>query len=99
MAAQPVTKLPEGDDWLYELKLDGSPYSGSVTGPILLSTAAVACPNVSQNIHRLQGIAKLLDRILASCEQSLARLVDFRIEQPIACARLCRLKEQACITC
>jgi ATP-dependent DNA ligase len=25
-AAQSVTKLPEGDDWLYELKLDGSPY-------------------------------------------------------------------------
>jgi DNA ligase D-like protein (predicted ligase) len=23
MAAQPVAKLPEGDDWLYELKLDG----------------------------------------------------------------------------
>jgi ATP-dependent DNA ligase len=23
MAAQPVEKLPEGDDWLYELKLDG----------------------------------------------------------------------------
>jgi len=27
MAAQSVSKLPEGDDWLYELKLDGSPYS------------------------------------------------------------------------
>jgi hypothetical protein len=26
-----VAKLPEGDDWLYELKLDGSPYSGAVT--------------------------------------------------------------------
>src|SRR5437879_3557152 len=23
MAAQPVAKLPEGDDWLYEIKLDG----------------------------------------------------------------------------
>jgi bifunctional non-homologous end joining protein LigD len=23
MAAQSVSKLPEGDDWLYELKLDG----------------------------------------------------------------------------
>jgi hypothetical protein len=30
MAAQPVEKLPEGDDWLYELKLDGSPYSAIV---------------------------------------------------------------------
>jgi hypothetical protein len=27
MAAQSVANLPEGDDWLYELKLDGSLYS------------------------------------------------------------------------
>jgi ATP-dependent DNA ligase len=27
MAAQPVEKLPDGGDWLYELKLDGSSYS------------------------------------------------------------------------
>jgi ATP-dependent DNA ligase len=27
MAAQPIEKLPEGGDWIYELKLDGSPYS------------------------------------------------------------------------
>lgn len=27
MAAQPVTQLPEGKDWLYELKWDGiAPY-------------------------------------------------------------------------
>jgi ATP-dependent DNA ligase len=26
MAAQAVSKLPEGDEWLYELKVDGSPY-------------------------------------------------------------------------
>jgi ATP-dependent DNA ligase len=25
MAAQSVTELPEDDDWLYELKLDGHP--------------------------------------------------------------------------
>jgi hypothetical protein len=31
MAAQPVANLPEGDDWLYELKLDGSPYSAAVS--------------------------------------------------------------------
>ena len=31
MAAQPVKTLPEGDEWLYELKLDGSPYTGTVT--------------------------------------------------------------------
>ena len=33
MAAQPVSALPEGDDWLYEIKLDGSPYSRTVTVP------------------------------------------------------------------
>jgi hypothetical protein len=27
MAAQSVAELPEGDDWIYELKLDGSSYS------------------------------------------------------------------------
>jgi ATP-dependent DNA ligase len=27
MAGETVTKLPEGPDWLYELKLDGSSYS------------------------------------------------------------------------
>jgi len=26
MAAQSVAELPESDDWIYELKLDGSPY-------------------------------------------------------------------------
>jgi hypothetical protein len=31
MAAQPVAKLPEGGDWLYELKLDGSPYFSGVS--------------------------------------------------------------------
>jgi ATP-dependent DNA ligase len=31
MAAQPVAKLPEGADWLYELKFDGSPYSWTVS--------------------------------------------------------------------
>jgi hypothetical protein len=31
MAAVSVTELPEGDEWLYELKLDGSPYSAIVT--------------------------------------------------------------------
>ncbi|MDB6082874.1 MAG: hypothetical protein JWN43_755 [Gammaproteobacteria bacterium] len=31
MAAQSVAELPEGDDWIYELKLDGSPYSGTVS--------------------------------------------------------------------
>jgi hypothetical protein len=30
MAAQSVTHLPEGDDWVYELKLDGSPYQVTV---------------------------------------------------------------------
>jgi ATP-dependent DNA ligase len=30
MAAQAVSKLPEGEDWFYELKLDGSPYSWTV---------------------------------------------------------------------
>jgi hypothetical protein len=25
-AAQSVAELPESDDWIYELKLDGSPY-------------------------------------------------------------------------
>ena len=30
MAAQPVANLPEGDDWLHELMLDGSPYSWTV---------------------------------------------------------------------
>jgi hypothetical protein len=28
MAAQAVTALPDGGDWLYELQFDGSPYSG-----------------------------------------------------------------------
>lgn len=28
MAAVVVKALPEGDDWIYELKLDGSPYIG-----------------------------------------------------------------------
>jgi len=27
MAAHTVKELPEGDEWMYELKLDGSPYS------------------------------------------------------------------------
>jgi hypothetical protein len=27
MAAHTVVQLSEGDEWLYELKLDGSPYS------------------------------------------------------------------------
>jgi len=31
MAAQPVAALPEGAQWLYEPKLDGSPYSSIVT--------------------------------------------------------------------
>jgi hypothetical protein len=31
MAAHTVAQLPEGDEWVYELKLDGSPYSGAVT--------------------------------------------------------------------
>jgi hypothetical protein len=31
MAAQSVAELPESDDWIYELKLDGSPYSEAVT--------------------------------------------------------------------
>jgi hypothetical protein len=31
MAAESVTKLPEGHDWIYELKLDGSPYSVAVS--------------------------------------------------------------------
>jgi len=31
MAAAAVTALPEGPEWLYELKLDGSPYSATVT--------------------------------------------------------------------
>jgi hypothetical protein len=30
MAAQAVSKLPEGEDWLYEVKLDGSPDSSAV---------------------------------------------------------------------
>jgi hypothetical protein len=30
MAAYTVAKLPEGSDWLYQLKLDGSPYSVAV---------------------------------------------------------------------
>jgi hypothetical protein len=32
MAAVQVTELPEEPDWLYELKLDGSPYLAGVTG-------------------------------------------------------------------
>ncbi len=32
MAAQSVTELPEGDDWLYELKLDGSSYELKLDG-------------------------------------------------------------------
>jgi hypothetical protein len=31
MAAHTVAKLPEGSEWLYELKLDGSPYSWTVS--------------------------------------------------------------------
>jgi hypothetical protein len=31
MAAHAVAKLPEGSEWLYELKLDGSPYSVTVS--------------------------------------------------------------------
>jgi hypothetical protein len=30
MAETSVTKLPAGNDWIYELKLDGSPYSVAV---------------------------------------------------------------------
>src|SRR6266567_5204276 len=30
MAAQSVAELPEGDDWIYELKLDGLPYRETV---------------------------------------------------------------------
>jgi len=33
MAAQPVTALPEGEDWLYELKLDGYRARLAVTRP------------------------------------------------------------------
>jgi ATP-dependent DNA ligase len=33
MTAKPVLELPEGDEWEYEAKLDGSPYSGIVTSP------------------------------------------------------------------
>jgi hypothetical protein len=33
MAAESVAELPEGADWLYELKLDGSPYSVTVSAP------------------------------------------------------------------
>jgi ATP-dependent DNA ligase len=31
MAAEAGTTLPEGPEWLYELKLDGSPYSWTVS--------------------------------------------------------------------
>jgi hypothetical protein len=31
MAARSMATLPEGDDGLYELKLDGSPYTADVT--------------------------------------------------------------------
>ncbi len=31
MAAESVTELPDGPDWLYELKLDGSFYSWTVS--------------------------------------------------------------------
>jgi hypothetical protein len=30
MAAESVTEVPEGNDWIYELKLEGSPYSRTV---------------------------------------------------------------------
>ena len=44
MAAQSVTELPEGDDWLYELKLDGSSYELKLDGSsysVVVSSRAV----------------------------------------------------------
>jgi ATP-dependent DNA ligase len=42
MAAHTVAKLPEGSEWLYELKLDGSPYLRTVNhGRFVLSAASV----------------------------------------------------------
>jgi len=40
MAALSVMELPEGEEWLYELKLDGSPYSSIVID----SRMSVVCP-------------------------------------------------------
>ena len=42
MAAHAVEKLPEGPEWLYELKFEGSPYAGAViTHRRLLGTLVV----------------------------------------------------------
>jgi len=40
MAAQPVAALPEGDEWLYEPKFDGSSYLATVTDSRMSSPGA-----------------------------------------------------------
>jgi len=44
MAAVPVAELPTGDDWLYELKLDGSPYSSIVIDSRMSVDLDCVCP-------------------------------------------------------
>ena len=44
MAAVSVTELPEGDEWRYELKLDGSPDSATVTDARMSRSRAAGLP-------------------------------------------------------
>lgn len=44
MAAQPVTVSPTGDEWLYESKRDGSPYSPTVISYAAAETQAAERP-------------------------------------------------------
>jgi len=44
MAAVSERKLPEGDEWLYEVKLDGSPYSSIVIDSRMSVDLDCVCP-------------------------------------------------------
>ena len=49
MAAQQVTALPTGYEWLYELKRDGSPYSATVTDSRMSRSRAAGVAKVDSN--------------------------------------------------
>lgn len=52
MAAVSVTELPQGDEWLYELKLDGSPYFLLV---IILRVTAGSINPIARTISQISA--------------------------------------------
>ncbi len=66
MAAVSVTELPEGSDWVYELKLDGSPYSS-----IVIDSRKRTCCAARKSILRLANrrvSAYSVEKLSGTCE-------------------------------